>query len=177
MAVVKLTDGENELKVIHRHPISFLSGYISIALFVAMPILFAIFFLIIPSDITESLFAGDATVGILFITVTWLLFAWMYGWWRWTDHYLDIIVITDKRIFEIKQNGFFHRETTSFSFDKIQNIKVTQLGVLSTVLNYGDILIETASETENLHLEKIPDPNSVKTYINELQDNDKAKYS
>ncbi len=177
MAIVQLTEGESELKSIHRHPISFLHNFLAIIMFIAMPIVFAIFMILVSKDITDGFFSGDTNVGILFIAATWLLFAWMFAWWKWTDHFLDVIVITNKRIFEVKQNGFFNREITSFSFDKIQNTRVTQSGLLASLLNYGDLLIETAGETENLSLTMIPDPQTLKTYINELQDHDKVVYA
>ncbi len=177
MSIIQLTDGESELKTIHRHPISFLSSFLAIILLIAMPIIFAIFMIFVPKEITDNFFSGDTNVGILFIATTWLLCAWMFAWWKWTDHFLDVIVITNKRIFEVKQNGFFNREITSFSFDKIQNIKVTQAGILSSLLNYGDLLIETAGETENLNLTMMPDPQTVKTYINTLQDHEKITYA
>lgn len=177
MPIIKLTDGENELKTIHKHPISFLNEFIAIIIFIAMPIVFAIVLIFIPKEFTDYFFSGDTNIGIMFLATTWLLFAWMYAWWKFTDHFLDVVVITNRRIFEVKQNGFFNREVTSFSFDKIQNIRVTQSGILASILNYGSMLIETAGETENLDLTDIPDPSSLKKFISELQDNDKAKYA
>ncbi len=177
MSIIVLTEGEHELRTIHRHPMAFLGDIISIIIFIAIPIILAIILIIIPKEFTDNFFQGDTNIGILFICTTWLLVAWMYAWWKWTDHFLDVIIITNKRIFEVKQNGFFNREITSFSFDKIQNIKVSQIGLLASIFQYGDLLIETASETENLHLTIIPNPEVIKKQIDSLQDHDKIKYA
>lgn len=173
MPIVQLTEGENQLKTVHRHLISFFGDIFSITIFILLPIIFAVLLLLTPNDFTDSLFAGDTSVGILFVAVTWILIAWLFAWFRWTDYFLDVMVITDKRIFEVKQNGFWNREVTSFGIDRVENIKVTQVGILASLLNYGDILVETASENENLHLTYVPNPNDVKKLINELQDHDK----
>lgn len=173
MPIIQLTEGENSLKTVHRHIVSFFGDIFSITVFILLPIIFAILLMIVPKEYTDNFFAGDTNVGILLIATAWLLVAWMFAWWRWTDYFLDVMVITDKRIFEVKQNGFFNREVTSFGIDKIENIKVTQTGILSSIFNFGDILVETSSESENLHLTYIPNPNEVKKLIHELQDNDR----
>ncbi len=173
MSIIQLTEGENSLKTVHRHIFSFFNDILSIVIFIGMPIVLAILLIITPKEYTDVIFAGDTNSGILFIAATWLLFAWMFAWYRWTDFFLDVMVITDKRIFEIKQNGFFNREVSSFGLDRIENIKVTQIGVLASILNYGDIMIETAGEGENLTFTYIPNPNELKKFISELQDHDK----
>lgn len=177
MSVVQLSEGEKILRTIHKHEITFLDDIFAIIIFIALPIIFAFIFIIIPKDYTDNFFSGDTNTGIIFIAVTWLLFAWISAWRRWTNHFLNVIVITDKRIFEVVQKGFFHREITSIGIDKIQNTRVTQSGFLASALNYGDVFIETAGELDNLDLKTIPNPNEVKKFINELQDHDKALYA
>lgn len=175
MPIVQLTQDETILRTVHKHPFSFFGDLLAIVIFLIMPVIFAIVLIFVPKDFTDKFFTGDTNVGILFIAATWLLFAWMFAWWRWTDHFLDVMIITNERIFEVKQNGFFNREVASFGIDRIQNIKLSQVGVVASMLNYGDIFIETAGEADNLDIKMVPNPSELKKFINELQDQTKSQ--
>jgi membrane protein YdbS with pleckstrin-like domain len=175
MAIVELTPDESILRIVHRHFYSFVDDAFSILLFFALPFVFAIIMIFfVPSSTLDTIFQGNANIGIIYIALTGILFAWMYGWWRWTDHFLNVIVITNERIYEIKQRGFFRREVGSFGLDRIQNITTTQKGIIATAFNFGDLYIETAGENENLNMLTVPNPSELKQFINELQDHFKA---
>lgn len=175
MAIVDLTPDETILRIVHRHFFSFVDDALSIVFFFALPLIFAIAMLyFVPSETVSAIFPENANVGIIYVALTGILFAWMYGWWRWTDHFLNVIVVSNERIYEIKQRGFFRREVGSFGLDRIQNITTTQKGIIATALNFGDLYIETAGENENLNMLTVPNPSELKQFINELQDQFKA---
>ncbi len=88
----------------------------------------------------------------------------------WTDYYLDVLIITDRRIFDIDQQGLFRRESSSFRIDKIQNITVDQKGIIQTLLDFGTIRLETAGEREDFIASYITNPYEIKKFINEMQD-------
>lgn len=170
MSLIQLTPDEKILKVVHRHIFSFFGDIFAVIVMFVVPIILFIIYAIVPHESLAPLFEGNPTIGILFLIVTWFIFAWLFVWWRWTDHFLDVLVITDKRLFEVKQNGFFDREVSTFGLNKIQNIKTTQAGIIASMLNYGDIFIETAGESDNLDITMVPDPSGLKKFINGLQD-------
>jgi uncharacterized membrane protein YdbT with pleckstrin-like domain len=170
MPVIQLTQDETVLRVVHKHIFSFFGDFFAIGMFILGPIILFILYFIIPHDFLAPYFAGNPTTAILFFVVTWILFAWMFAWWRWTDHFLDVIIITNKRLFEVKQHGFFRREVATFGIDRIQNIKVSQSGIIASALNFGDVFVETAGEADNLDMKMIPNPSALKLFIHELQD-------
>ncbi len=175
MSIVELTPDETILRIVHRHIYSFVDDMFGILLFFALPLIFAVLMIyFVPTSIQQSIFQGNPNIGIIFIALTGALVAWMYAWWRWTDYFLNVIVISNERIYEIKQRGFFRREVGSFGLDRIQNITTTQKGVIATMFNFGDLYIETAGENENLNMLTIPNPSELKQFINELQDHFKA---
>lgn len=175
MAIVELTPDETILRIVHRHFFSFVDDAFSIIFMFALPLVFAIGMLyFIPSQIVDAIFPENPNVGIIFVTLTGMLVAWLYAWWRWTDHFLNVIVISNERIYEVKQRGFFRREVGSFGLDRIQNITTTQKGIIATAFNFGDLYIETAGENENLNMLTVPNPSELKQFINELQDHFKA---
>lgn len=89
----------------------------------------------------------EATPAILlFIYGLWLLALWIAFFVQWTNYYLDVWHVTQKRIIDVEQKRLFHREISTIRFDKIQDITVEVSGLLATFLDIGDIRVQTASE-------------------------------
>ena len=83
---------------------------------------------------------------LTFLYTLWLLLLWLLFFIQWTNYYLDVWYITEKRIIDVEQKGFFHREVSSIRFDKVQDITVEVRGIIATFLNYGNVEVQTASE-------------------------------
>lgn len=65
------------------------------------------------------------------------------------DYYLDVYIITNERIVNIEQNGFFKREISELHLHQIQDVSAKVNGFLPTIMHYGDVFIQTAAEREN----------------------------
>lgn len=78
----------------------------------------------------------------------WILTLWISFFFYWTDYYLDVWYVTEKRIIDVEQKGIFNRNISNIRFDKIQDINVEVRGLVATFLNYGNIEVQTASETK-----------------------------
>ncbi len=136
--------------------------------------LFLIFFVILPPLLFAILkmevnIPGNNTALFSGVYSLILLIAWMMFFSVWTNYYLDVLVITDRRIIDIKQNGFFRREVSTLSIDKVQDITITINGIIRTVLNFGSIQIQSAGTDEEFIIRDMPDPNKIKLMIYELQ--------
>jgi hypothetical protein len=83
---------------------------------------------------------------VAFFYFLWLGVLWASFFMQWTNYFLDVWYITEKRIIDVEQKRPFHREMSSIRFDKIQDITIEVEGVIATFLNYGDIRVQTASE-------------------------------
>ena len=90
----------------------------------------------------------------------------------WTDYYLDVLIVTNNRIFDITQEGLFKRTSSSFRIDKIQNVTVDQKGIIETLFDFGTIKLETAGEREDFVASYITNPYEIKKFVNEMQDKD-----
>ena len=100
-----------------------------------------------------------------FFYVAYLLGVWIWGFMMWTDYYLDITVITNKRIIDMEQRGLFSRETSTMRYEAIQDVTTDIKGVLHTLLNYGNLYIQTAATTKEFILDDIYNPNLAKEII------------
>jgi len=85
---------------------------------------------------------GTKVFTILYLFL--FLILWLLFFFRWTDYYLDVWVLTNKRIFDVEQKGFFSRSMSVFRLERIEDITININGILATFLKYGDIHIHTA---------------------------------
>lgn len=157
--MIEIDEDEKIEKVVRKHWFVLLGQIIILILLVALPIALVAWGLI-------SGIPGFPAILVVFFLFFWLLIVWMMAWKIWTDFYLDVLIITDKRVFDIDQIGFFNRQSASFRLDRIQNVTITVDGIIQTFFNFGTIRIETAGEKEEFIAPYIADPYNVKKYIN-----------
>jgi uncharacterized membrane protein YdbT with pleckstrin-like domain len=100
----------------------------------------------------------------------WLIFIWMALFGVWTNYYLDVWTVTNKRLITVDQRGLFHRDTGSFRLERLQDINVNVRGILATLLKFGDLEAETASSDKNFVARGIPDPQGLKALILKASD-------
>ncbi len=107
-------------------------------------------------------------MAVLFFLCLWWQWLWIIFFIFWTNYYLDVIIVTDKRIIDIEQRGLFNRDQVIIHLKNIQDIKVEVFGILATLLKFGSLHIHTAGATKELLIEKIPKPHEIKNTISEL---------
>ncbi len=89
----------------------------------------------------------------------------------WTNHYLDIWIVTDKRIIDIDQISLFKRVKSTIRIERVQNVTVKRSGILEEMFNFGIVSVETAGYKTDLSvMEGIPSPDKVSRTIMEYVD-------
>ena len=157
-------EGEKIIKVIHRHWFNLFIQFISVILASVAVFGSWIFILSFYPEIFDNV-GGTATIH--FIETTALIFIWFYAFLIWIDYYFDIWIITESRIINIEQRGLFIREASDMYFEKIQDATAEVTGLIPTILNYGNVEVQTAGEKERFEFHQIPDPYAVKALIME----------
>jgi hypothetical protein len=115
----------------------------------------------IPQFIT---FNAEKILGIFY--VIWLLAIWLRFFIVWTNYYLDVWYVTEKRIIDVDQKALFNREVSNLRFDRIQDVTLQVRGVVATFLDYGDIRVQTAAEdSTDFYMEQVAHPERVKQVI------------
>lgn len=119
------------------------------------------------SAFDDIFIAGD--VGALFMIV---LLSWVFVVWNvlliiWTDYYLDVLVVTNKYLVDIDQKGLFNRDVSVIELDKIQDINTEVSGAIATVINYGDIAIQSAGTSKEFVIKGLDKPNFIRMKIKE----------
>ena len=172
MKILELIDNDEEiLFTVHKHWFALLGKIVMFVVSALAPIAFVILFNVVPTETLFSVPGNQTALSIAFIFI-WLTFVLPFVFVVWTDHYLDSLVLTTNRIIEVEQKGLFAREVSSFRLDRVQDITTEITGVIPTMLNFGNLQIQTAGESKEFKAKYIPDPRGVKLKI--LREHDEA---
>lgn len=139
--LINLEPGENILLEVRRHMFILYGRVAALLVFFFAPLLFVPGIAAVIDRITGGDFGGIVS-GFLFLL--WCLFLWVLFFYYWTDYYLDVWVITNRRIFDIEQKGVFRRDISVTRLEQVQDVTVSVNGVFATFLHFGDIHIHTA---------------------------------
>lgn len=94
-----------------------------------------------------------------------LLLIWYAFFYMLTMYLLDVWVATDHRIIDSEQKGYFNRTVSELNLEKIQDVSVHVRGFVQTLLDFGDVEIQTAGTERNFVFKQVPHPNQVKDII------------
>ena len=99
-----------------------------------------------------------------------VLFTLLFLFHSWVDYYLDLLIITNERIINIRQEGLFHRSVSELRLYRIQDVTSEVKGFLATIFKYGRVEIQTASGEGRFIFDQVPHPEIVAQRIMELHE-------
>lgn len=82
--------------------------------------------------------------------------------------YFNSTIITNKKVVDINLNGILNREINEAPLHAILDINYSQKGILSSLLNYGNIHLEIESHVEKLDVINTPNPEHTVKTISEI---------
>lgn len=144
-------DGEKLLFVFRRHIIAMRKGF---------------YLLLIPfviSSIPPLIWSSNLELFLLPICgllVGILLFAYHFIMW-----YFTIYIVTDQRIRQVTQRGFFGKDVIELRLSKVQNISYNIPGLSGEIFKFGTIIIQTI--VGDLVINNVEHPDRI---YNKLQD-------
>ena len=103
-------------------------------------------------------------IGALF----WYLATFGFALESFIGWFFNIYIVTNERIVDIDFLYLLYKKFSEAELSKIQDIHYTSGGILATIFNYGDVVVETAGEAPNIIFESIPFPEKVVETIREL---------
>lgn len=82
----------------------------------------------------------------------------------WVEYWLDIWLVTNKRVLSVDQMSLFKRKISEFHVDNLQDITVTIPGFLGRVFNFGTIDAHTAGQ-HHFMMRDVPNPNAARRIV------------
>lgn len=99
----------------------------------------------------------------------WYLITFAYVLQNFLNWFFNVYIITDERIVDVDFYNLIYKEVHDAHIDRIQDVTYNMGGVIRTIFNYGDVLIQTASEVPNFDFLAVPQPDKVAKVLQELQ--------
>lgn len=130
-------DDEEVLFVFRKHPIVMRKGLIiSAVALLAGPLVTMILLTVKPNNPPStkffflSLLASFVLAFIVFLP-------------SWINWYFSPFIVTDQRLIQITQKGFFSKSVVDLGLSKIQSTNYEVKGIEATLLGFGTIMIQT----------------------------------
>ncbi len=142
--------GEHVMLVRRQHPIIFLPIVVWAVVSLILPYLFVRF--------TGGSFRVYS-VAVYLVMVAYYLFHHFYAFRN------SLSILTNQRILQTKQRGFFSNQMSEAELNRIQDVSSDIKGILATLFGYGNVTIRTASKDSLLVLANIGDPYDVQQAI------------
>lgn len=84
--------------------------------------------------------------------------------WSW-----DVFIVTDRRIIDVDQRGFFHRTVSEAGYSAMQDVRFAVSGLWQTVFRYGSVHVQTAGAQATIEATAVRDPQAVHNLVIRLQ--------
>jgi len=160
-----LQEGERIILLCRRHWIYLWPTIVLQLLFALVPIA-AVGLLLRALDAYE----GAAAQVYWIASVVYFLYWAARMFLTWYRYHNDIWVITDQRIVDSFKRHPFSLRISTADLVNIQDMFVERDGILRTVLDFGDIVCQTAAEGQDFRLPGIPDPRAVQALVDRQRD-------
>jgi len=169
---IKLEPGEKILIQTRRHWFYIVSQIATVvALALTPPIIFLFINALLTSQIEGGVRLTEYAAQLSYFYFLILILSWILIFNLWTNYYLDLLIITDRRAILLNQKGFFWRNVASFRLERLQDMNVEVNGLIATMLDYGTIEVETAGNAdEQFKAHHIPSPGHIKSIILQAAD-------
>jgi hypothetical protein len=173
---INLEPEEAILKTVRMHWFIITIELVSIVLVGLVPFFLVLSLFLLPIDSPVRTLFADNFLYFLFGSCLWMIMTVLAAISAWTHYFLDLWVVTDRRIIVIDQVHFFNRKVSNFRLERLQDIKVNVSGILPTLLNYGTLRAQTASAAEsNFTSPALPAPRELQALIQTAMDARLAK--
>jgi membrane protein YdbS with pleckstrin-like domain len=158
--MIQLQENEHILLLIHKHWFVVARTVIGI---VFMLVLLAVILALLPlvgGRFDPALVSSVTGFGLSL----YLMILCLFAFFSWMDYYLDMWIVTEKRVMHIDQQGLFSRQIAEIPLASVQDVTLNVTGIVHTLFRFGTIRIQTAGERE-FTIDEIPHLQAVKDAI------------
>jgi CRP-like cAMP-binding protein/membrane protein YdbS with pleckstrin-like domain len=103
-------------------------------------------------------------MGIVFAVLFLIDFGWII--WEIEDWRNDTFQLTDRYVIDIDRKPFgFGESRKQAELANVQNVNADRPGLIPTLFNYGNVIIETAGATADIIFENVPHPSIIQSDV------------
>lgn len=154
------------------HWILFLGELVLLIVLAVLPVgLFIVF-----QGVWPSLLIGTMSKPILVLmTSAYYLMLWLFFITKFIDYYLDVYLVTSDRVLDVSQQGMFARTVSELDLARVQDVTSEIKGILRSLMDFGNVYIETAGAKERFIFEDVKHPDVIRKRLLELVEDDRKR--
>jgi hypothetical protein len=156
------SSSEEIFLVLRRHPITQVLWILFAGLLIILPILFTPFL----SQVFTDLEIPRSFE--LILTLFWYLATFAFILTNFVLWYFNVNIITNTRVLDIDFPSLLVQEVTGTHIEQIEDVTYKRIGVLATILDYGDVYVQTAGPETNIEFLQVPRPKQIVKVILDL---------
>jgi len=144
------------LTVIRKHSIVYARIVAVFLLTVLLPLLGFLFGWFAYYPLAEHYTLG---IGVGLFSCAYFLYGLLFTCIAWLNEEFDLFIVTNQRLIDVTQVSFLQRTVTTTPLEQIQDTTSDVKGMIRTLLNYGDLVVQTAAgNASDFHIDRVPDP-------------------
>ncbi len=107
---------------------------------------------------------------ILIALILWYMLVTAYILEHFLYWYFNIYIVTNLHLVDVTMSSLLSKTTTEILFEDVQSARTRVSGIFGSLFNFGDVIIETAADRQNIQFLSVPSPDMVAERIQELQE-------
>jgi len=165
----EIQQGEQVIRIIRRHWLYLWPAVALQALLAVVPLIAAAVLL------SEIGLDGIGATVVWAVLGAHAVYRALLAFLTWYRYHNDIWVVTSQRIIDSYKRHPFSLRIATADLANVQDMSVERHGMLRTMLNYGDILCQTASQVPDFRLAGIPNPMAIQALVDRERDRERLK--
>lgn len=105
---------------------------------------------------------------ILLFVIFYYLMVFTYIHICFITWYFNVSLVTNIRVIDIDFSNLIYKNLAATKLNLVQDVSYQQVGALRTLLDYGDVYVQTAGTMENFEFLAIPQPGKAVHIIEDL---------
>jgi hypothetical protein len=117
-------------------------------------------------------------VGIFFwgVAAVWLVYWGVRLFLNWYRYHNDIWLVTNQRLIDSFKPTPFQLRVSTADLVNVQDMSVEKTGVIATLLNFGDVVCQTAGTGQQFRIAGVPNPEAVQLLVDRERDRERRSY-
>ncbi len=95
---------------------------------------------------------------LLILTIFYYLALATFMYINFIIWYFNLDLVTDRRIIDIEFSGIVYKDVAATKLSLVQDVSYAQNGLIRTIFDYGDVLVQTAGTIDNFTFDAVPKP-------------------
>ncbi|MCR4313667.1 MAG: PH domain-containing protein [Candidatus Uhrbacteria bacterium] len=153
---IELKAHEQVLEVVHASLLPKLWRFVLATIWTVLP-----FFFLFPLWRQGS---WGVIVFFVWLASGFLILSRLYLMWART-----VFLITDRRVVDYDQRGFFYRIVMEARFEQMDEVSVQVKGIVATLLRYGTLRLKLRGAAADIEIERVKHPEHLADLINDLR--------